>query len=78
VDEDQSSTGRPAGPILDELGVTLDLADDDRITEVLVIAKSTNLANGDVALTISVNDLDWIAQLGLLSAASQIVTQAAD
>lgn len=69
-----SETERPAGPILDELGVTFELADDDRITEVVVLAKSTNLDTGDVALVISSNDLDWIAQAGLLAAAQQVAT----
>lgn len=63
---------RPAGAILDELGVTFELADDDRITEVVVLAKSTNLGTGDVALVIASNDLDWIAQAGLLATAQQV------
>lgn len=65
---------RPAGPILDELGVKLDLAQQDRITEVLVLAKTTNLDNGDVALIIASNDLDWIAQGGLHFAAGQVLS----
>ncbi len=63
---------RPAGPILDELGVELELSDHDRVTEVLVLAKTTNLENGDVALVIASNDLDWIAQAGLHAAAAQV------
>jgi len=58
----------PAGPILDELGVTLPLDDQDRVTEVLVLAKSTNLETGQAALIVASNDLDWVSQLGLVAA----------
>lgn len=63
---------QPAGPILDELGVTFELADDDRVTDVVVLAKTTNLGTGAVALVVASNDLDWIAQAGLLAAAQQV------
>lgn len=59
------------GPILDELGVTADMADGDRITEALVLMKTLNLNTGEVALGIASNDLDWIAQGGLMFAATQ-------
>ena len=62
----------PAGPILDELGVTLPLDDQDRVTEVLVLAKSTNLETGQAALIVASNDLDWISQLGLVAAYGQL------
>lgn len=62
----------PAGPILDELGVTLDLDDEDRLTEVLLIAKITNLNTGRPALLLASNDLDWIQQWGLHAAAGQV------
>ena len=63
---------RPAGPILDELGVTMELGEQDRVTEIVVIAKTTDLDTGDVALVIASNDLDWIAQAGLLAAAGEV------
>lgn len=66
------SEPRPAGPILDELGVTLELEPNDRVTEVLILAKLTDLDTGDVGLVFASNDLDWIAQAGLLAAASQV------
>ncbi len=69
------SESRPAGPILDELGVTLDLAEHDRVTEVMVLAKTTDLATGDVALIIGSSDLDWIAQIGLHAAGGQVLHQ---
>lgn len=63
----------PAGPVLDELGVTLDLDPQDRVTEVMVLAKVTNLDTGRVALVIADNGLDWIAQRGLHSAAQHVL-----
>lgn len=63
---------RPAGPILDDLGVTVHLDEQDRITQVLMLAKTTNLDTGDVALIVASNDLDWIAQAGLHAAAAQV------
>lgn len=63
----------PAGPVLDELGVTLDLDPHDRVTEVLLLAKTTNLETGDVALLVASNGLDWIAQAGLHAAYAQIL-----
>lgn len=69
----------PAGPVLDELGVELDLADDDRVTEVLLLAKTTNLDSGVVSLVIAANKgMDWISQLGLLTAAQQVLEQTDD
>lgn len=64
---------RPAGPILDELGVTFELEDDDRITEILILAKMTNMETGRTVLLISSNDLDWIATAGLHAAAAQVL-----
>ena len=63
---------RPAGPILDELGVTMEPGEQDRVTEIVIIAKTTDLDTGDVALVIASNDLDWIAQAGLLAAAGEV------
>jgi hypothetical protein len=63
---------RPAGPILDDLGVHMALDPNDRVTEVLVIGKLTNLETGDVGLVCASNDLDWIARWGLLAAAGEV------
>lgn len=65
-------TERPAGPILEELGVTFALDDSDRVTEVLLLAKTMDMETGDVALVISSNKLDWIAKAGLVAAAQQV------
>ena len=63
----------PVGPLLDELGVRGELEDQDRITEVLVIAKVLNLGSGHVGLLVASNDLDWIAQAGLHAAFTQVL-----
>lgn len=63
----------PAGPILDELGVTLAVKDQDRVTEVLVLAKVMNLEDGQAGLIIGSNDLDWIQIEGLVGAARQVM-----
>lgn len=64
---------RAAGPILDELGVTFELDEQDRVTEVLLLAKVTDLDTGSVSLMYTHNDLDWISQLGLHAAAGQVL-----
>lgn len=64
---------QPAGPLIESLGVTLDVRDGQQVTEALVIAKIADFADGGTALVLGISDgLDWIAQRGLLSAA-QIV-----
>jgi electron transfer flavoprotein alpha/beta subunit len=66
--------GTPAGSMVDELGVTVDLDDGDRLTDVLLIGKTTDLATGQVGLVIAASsNLDWISQAGLLTVAQQII-----
>jgi hypothetical protein len=67
---------RPAGPILDGLGVAFDMDDDDLIVEVVVIGKVSRMSDGGgTSLVIAASDrLDWIAQLGLLEAARQVTS----
>jgi len=62
-----------AGPIIDGLGVTFHLDPDDRVTEVLILAKTTDLNTGEVGLSLASNGLDWIAQIGLLTAANVVL-----
>jgi hypothetical protein len=63
------------GPILDGLGVTVELDEGDLIASALVIAKVVD-ANGDTALSLSTSDgLSWIDKNGLLSSAQQILSQ---
>lgn len=67
-------SNRKASEVLDPLGVVLDLEDDQRVTECLVLAKVIGLGeDGQTSLTISASDgLDWIARAGLLAAAAQV------
>ena len=68
--------GTPAGPLIDELGVTLDLEGNDRLTDVLVLGKTTDLEDGAVGLVIAASsNLDWIAQAGLLAVAGQLIAE---
>lgn len=63
------------GPVLDGLGVTLDMEDDDLIASAVVLAKVVD-NDGQVALYIGVSHgLSWIDQLGLLAAAQQVSQQ---
>lgn len=62
-----------AGPILDGLGITLDLNDGDLIASALVIAKVVD-ADGEVGLHIADSEgMSWLDQYGLLAAASDLV-----
>lgn len=70
--DDDNPRQRPAGPILDDLGVTIGMDESDRVAEVLVVAKTVSMNTGDVALVISSNDLDWVAQWGLHAAAGHV------
>jgi hypothetical protein len=67
------SEPQPLGPIVDGLGITLHLDPDDRVTDLLVIAKTADLGDGRVGLSVTSNDLDWIAKLGLLTAAKAVL-----
>lgn len=60
-----------AGPILDALGVMLDVEQVDQVTEVLVIAKVSSFGEeGGTGLVIATSTaLDWVQQRGLVSAA---------
>ena len=65
----------PAGPILDALGVALDVAENDQVTEVLVIAKVASFGeDGGTGLILGTSDgLDWVAQRGLVSTAQWVL-----
>lgn len=71
--------GTPAGPILDGLGVNLELGEHDRVTEVLLVAKTHDMETGDIGMTITCSrGLDWIARAGLLATAQRIEDRIAD
>ncbi len=63
-------TDQPAGPILDGLGVTIDLAEGDLVESALVITKVVD-ADGGVTVSLSSNEsMSWRDQRGLTTAAS--------
>jgi hypothetical protein len=68
---------QPIGPLLDALGVTIELEDNQQLTEVLVIAKSVDFTSDDPpALVLASSDgLDWIAGRGLMYAAQYVLDQ---
>lgn len=67
---------QPAGPILDALGVRLDLDEHQHVAEVVVVAKLVNAEDGETSMALATSDgTDWIAQLGLLTAATSVVEQ---
>lgn len=65
------SSERPAGPIIDGLGVTFELDDDDLLTEVCVIGKVSRMSDGGgtSVLMATSRGIDWVSQLGLIEAA---------
>lgn len=68
---------QPAGPIVDGLGVTIDLADGDLVADALVIAKVVD-ENGNVSVSVSSNpSMSWLDELGLIVAASDLVRRPA-
>jgi hypothetical protein len=61
---------RKIGDIADAHGVTIDLEDDDLITDVLVIAKVITTDGTGLAVAAS-EGMDWITQLGMIHAAAR-------
>jgi acyl-CoA hydrolase len=69
-------TDQPIGPILDGLGVTIDLDDGELVESALVITKLVN-ADGQVLLGLHGSDsMSWLEKLGLIQAAKQRVSDA--
>lgn len=63
---------RPAGQLLDTLGVTLDYGDTDLVPDVVVVAKVID-EYGDVSIGIgSSESLTWVDQIGMLTAATSL------
>jgi hypothetical protein len=64
---------QPIGPILDGLGINIDLDPGDLIETAVVITKTID-ADGRVSVGLyGSTGLDWLAQLGLITAASQVI-----
>lgn len=53
---------QPIGPLLDALGVTVDLEDNQQITEAIVLAKGADFETNETALVLAASaGLDWIS-----------------
>lgn len=69
-------TTHPAGPILDGLGVTLDLEDGDLPAGAVVLLKVID-RDGEVSVGIADSEgSTWLDQLALVTAARDIIGQA--
>ncbi len=67
---------QPAGPLLDALGVTINLDEHQQLTDVMVVGRVSDFADdgSGTALVIGSNrGNDWIAQLGMLAAARLVL-----
>jgi hypothetical protein len=67
----------PVGPLLDALGMTLTLADDQYLVEAMVIGKLVRFdgAAADTSLVLGASvGLDWVGQRGLLAVAADVLT----
>lgn len=66
---------RKVGDLLDKLGLTVDIEDDDMVTNVVVIAKNV-MGDGQVSVIIGKSEgTTWLDQLGLVEAARDIMRQ---
>lgn len=64
----------PAGPVLDGLGVTLDLDEHEQVTDVLVLVKTKNFDSDAVAVQAqSGSSPDWVSVLGLYHACRRLL-----
>lgn len=68
---------RPAGPILDALGVTFDLDEHDHITDILVIGKVADAETGETGVVLGrTPGTDWVTHYGLLAVAQRLMKDA--
>jgi hypothetical protein len=62
-----------AGPIIDGLGITLDLDDGDLVASAMVVAKVVR-EDGQVTILIADSEgMTWLDQYGLVAAASDLI-----
>ena len=67
---------RPAGPILDALGVTFDLDEHDQVTDILVIGRTADFESGQTGFLLGRSQgLDWVTQYGLLAIAQKVLDE---
>lgn len=67
---------RPAAPIVESLGVTLDLEDGQHVVSLVVVGKVVDFDSEDArpALILGKSEgLDWIDQRGLVYAAVEVL-----
>lgn len=67
---------QPIGSMLDQLGVTANLDEHERITDVVVLGKVAKLDASEGATRIVVSfstNTDWITRLGLLYAGRKVI-----
>ncbi|MEU5946300.1 hypothetical protein ABZ793_12150 [Micromonospora sp. NPDC047465] len=66
---------QPAGPILDGLGITLNLDDGDLVASAMVVAKVIR-EDGQATLLIEDSEgMTWLDQYGLIAAASDLIRE---
>lgn len=71
---DDPTADQPVGPLLDALGVTIELDANQQLTEAIVLAKVVDFADNTTGLVIGASaGLDWLAQRGLISGAQHIL-----
>jgi hypothetical protein len=68
---------QPIGPLLDALGVVIELEDNHQLTEAVVLAKAVNFdSDSPPALVLASSaGLDWISMGGLIFAAQRVLDQ---
>ncbi len=67
------SEKRKLGELIDTLGVELEMDDEDLVSSAVVLLKVIT-EDGSIQLGIASSEgLDWIAQLGLIEAARDVV-----
>ena len=72
--EREEGTVRPAGPLLDALGVTVEIEDSQRLVEAVVIGKIFDLERDVTGLVIGASQgADWLTQRGLVEVARDVL-----
>lgn len=60
------------GALVDALGITANLDDNDQIIDMVIIAKVVDADSSATGLGVYHNDIDWITQIGLITAARNV------
>lgn len=77
-DENAGTDTRPIGDVLDSLGITATLEDDELVAGAIVLLKIIQ-ADGQTRLSMANSDgLGWIERAGMLRLAETIETGSAD